>query len=277
MVQEVFLSFFQVKNILTYGKKIDLNNPKTFNEKLQWLKLNDHNDDYMKMVDKSLVKDYISEKIGNQYVIKTLWEGKKYIDIPYDSLPEQFVIKCTHGSHCSIIVKDKSLINKKEINKKLRKWMKRNWYWYGREWPYKELEPKIIVEQYMEDAVDKELVDYKIYCFNGEPKVVDVCGKRYSKDEKMSETYFDSNWNFLGFKTIGHEVNKSAKKPKTFDKMLEISKKLSKGIRFIRVDLYEINGRLYFGELTFFSANGFEEWEPEKWNEYLGDYIKLDV
>ena len=191
--------YIEIFWFLTYGKKINLKNPKTFNEKMQWLKLYDHNEEYCTMVDKSLVKKYVSKKIGSEYIIKTLWEGKKPENIPYDELPNQYVIKCTHGSHCSIIVKDKNTIDTNKINKKLKKWLSRNWFWYGREWVYKNLEPKIIVEEYMEDNKDKELIDYKFDCFNGKPKIIDVCSKRYSKNEKMCENFYDTEWNLLPF------------------------------------------------------------------------------
>ncbi len=259
---------------LRYGKKINLNNPKTFNEKIQWLKLYDHNEVYKTLVDKSKVKNYISNKFGAKYIIKTLWEGKDPNEIPYDKLPSQFVIKCTHGSHCNIICKDKYRLNKKETNRLLKKWLKKDWFWYGREWVYKGLKPSIMIEEYMEDKKYKELPDYKIYCFNGEPKIIDVCTNRYSKDN-MCETYMDENWNYLGFLSAGHDSNPNIMKPKNFNLMINLAKQLSKGFKFIRVDLYEINGQVYFGELTFYSANGFEEFEPEEWNYKLGNMIDL--
>lgn len=275
-----FLNFLSSKTYikilwyLRYGKKIDLNNPKTFNEKTQWLKLNDHNPEYKNLVDKKLVKDYIAENLGSQYLIPTLWEGINPNDIPYDKLPKQFVIKCTHGSHCNIICKDKDKLDIKKTNRKLKKWLKMNWYWYGREWVYKDLKPSIIIEKYMEDKKYKELVDYKFYCFNGRPKVIDVCTQRYSEDV-MCETYMDENWNWLGFITKGNGYVPNFEKPQNLDLMIKIAKKLSKNFKFIRVDLYEINGKVYFGELTFYSANGFEELEPEEWNLKLGNMIKL--
>jgi len=267
-------TYIKIVWFLYYGKKINLNNPKSFNEKTQWLKLNDHKSIYGELVDKIKVKDIVSKKIGDQYIIKNLWIGNKPEDIPYDSLPNQFVIKCSHGSHCSIICKDKSNLNIKKANSELNKWLKMNWFWYGREWVYKDVEPRILVEEYLEDEKYKELVDYKFYCFDGEPKVVDVCTKRYSKNE-MGETYMDPDWNFMGFKTVGHACIPDFPKPKNLQKMLEVSKKLSKGFKFLRVDLYEINGKMYFGELTFYSADGYEEFDPECWNEKMGDMLKI--
>lgn len=267
-------TYIRILWYLRYGRKIDLKNPKTFNEKTQWLKLYDHNELYPALVDKSLAKKYIADKIGEEYIIKTIWEGTSPYDIPYDDLPNKFVIKCTHGSHCNIICKDKSTLDKNKTNKTIKKWLKTNWFWYGREWVYKDLKPRIMIEEYMEDYKYKELVDYKFYCFNGIPKVIDVCTQRYSK-KVMCETYMDENWNYLGFVTVGNGSIPDIEKPKNFDLMKEIAISLSQGFKFIRVDLYEINGKVYFGELTFYSASGFEELEPEEWNRKMGDMIDL--
>lgn len=269
-------TYIKVLWYLRYGKKIDFDNPKTFNEKTQWLKLYDYKDDYDSLVDKIAVKSYIADVIGSEYIIKTLWEGTDPNCIPYDELPDKFVIKCTHGSHCSVVCKDKANLNKVKTCKKLKKWLKQNWFWYGREPVYKKLKPAIIVEEYLEDCKYKELVDYKFYCFNGIPKIVDVCTQRYSK-EGMCETYMDTDWNYLGFVTVGNGCIPDFEKPKNFDLMMDIAKKLSKNYRFLRVDLYEVNGRVYFGELTFYSACGFENLSPKEWDLKIGDMLNLEL
>lgn len=268
-------NYIKILWYLKYGIKIDLNNPKTFNEKIQWLKIHDYKKSYDSLVDKSVVKKYIADTIGSDYIIKTLWEGIDPDCIPYDKLPDKFVIKCTHGSHCCIVCKDKADLDKKMVNKKLRKWLKQNWFWYGREPVYKDLKPAILIEEYLEDKKYKELVDYKFYCFNGIPKFIDVCTQRYSK-ERMCETYFDTNWNYLGFVTVGNGCVPDFEKPRSFELMMNIAKKLCKNYKFLRVDLYEVNGKVYFGELTFYSASGFENLSPKEWNLKIGDMLDLE-
>ena len=268
-------NYIKILWYLKYGIKIDLNNPKTFNEKIQWLKIHDYKKSYDSLVDKSVVKKYIADTIGSDYIIKTLWEGIDPDRIPYDKLPDKFVIKCTHGSHCCIVCKDKTDLDKKMVNKKLRKWLKQNWFWYGREPVYKDLKPAILIEEYLEDKKYKELVDYKFYCFNGIPKFIDVCTQRYSK-ERMCETYFDTNWNYLGFVTVGNGCVPDFEKPRSFELMMNIAKKLCKNYKFLRVDLYEVNGKVYFGELTFYSASGFENLSPKEWNLKIGDMLDLE-
>lgn len=262
---------------LTYRKSLNIKKPRTFNEKSQWLKLYDHNELYTTLVDKIDAKKYVAQQIGAEFIIPTLWEGTKPEDIPYNSLPDKFVIKCSHGSHCNIICHDKNKINKNIISKKLKKWLKMNWYWYGREWPYKNVPPRIMIEEYMEDNKYKELIDYKFYCFNGNPKIVDVCSKRFSNDSDMCETYYDENWKLLNLSSAGHKKDITISKPKTFETMKSIAQKLSSGLSFVRIDLYEINGKLFFGEITFYSANGYERFEPEEWNIKLGNMINLPI
>ena len=189
-------------------------------------------------------------------------------------MPNQFVLKPTHTSGDIFICKDKEKINHKKLKKMVNKWLKRNYYFIHREWPYKYIKPRIIAEKYMETNEQKELIDYKFFCFNGNPKVILVCSERFSSDN-MCETWFDENWNFLDIIESNHRVNKKIKKPINFSQMMEFSKKLSRDIPFIRVDFYEINGKIYFGELTFFPAAGFEKFEPEEWDKKLGDMLEL--
>lgn len=265
-----------LKSLYKYktGKKLNLNNPETFNEKLQWLKLYDRNPEYTKMADKYEAKKYVASVIGEEYIIPTLAVYDKFEDIEWDKLPNQFVIKCTHDSGGLVICKDKNNLDLEKAKKKIQKSLKRNYYYTGREWPYKYIKPRIIAEKYMGTNEQKELIDYKFFCFNGNPKVILVCSERFSSDN-MCETWFDENWNFLDIIESNHRVNKKIKKPINFSQMMEFSKKLSRDISFIRVDFYEINGKIYFGELTFFPAAGFEKFEPEEWDKKLGNMLEL--
>ena len=254
-----------------FGKELNLNNPKTFNEKLQWLKLNDRKDIYIKMVDKCDVKDYVANIIGDEYIIPTLGVWNNFSDIKFNKLPNQFVLKCTHDSGGLCVIKNKNEINLEKIKLKLEKSLNRNYYYYGREWPYKNVVPRIMAEKYMGD----NLSDYKIFCFNGVPKIILVCTDRYQKDG-LCEDFFDTNWKHLDIKRPTHpNANRNIEKPNNLDKMLEFSKELSKDIKFLRVDFYEINGKIYFGELTFYPASGLSGFVPSDWDIKLGNMLNI--
>ena len=259
---------------LVFDKNLDLINPQTFNEKIQWLKINDRKEIYTKMVDKYEVKNYVADVIGKEYIIPTIGIYNKLSDIDLSKLPDKFVMKCTHDSGGLIICKDKKQLNFNKEKKKIAKSLKRNFYYSGREWPYKNVKPRIIIEKYMCTKEQKELIDYKFFCFNGNPKIILVCSERFSSNN-MCETWFDDKWNFLDIIESSHRVDKTIKKPINLSKMMEFSKKLSKDIPFVRVDFYEINGKTYFGELTFFPASGFERFEPKEWDYKLGEMLKL--
>ena len=253
---------------------LNFSNPKSFNEKLQWLKVYDHNNDYIKMVDKYEVRNYIKKIIGNEYLIPLLEVYNSFDEIDFSKLPNQFVIKCNHDSGGLVICKDKNKFNVDAAKRKINKSLKTNYYYSGREWPYKSVKPKILIEKYMEDETSHELIDYKFMCFNGEPKIVFTCTERFSKDH-LKVTFFDLNWNKLPFERHYKSSEKLIKKPINYDKMLEFSKKLSKNIPFVRVDWYEINGKLCFGELTFYPGSGMEEFSPVEWDYKIGELIKL--
>ena len=256
------------------NKKLDLDSPKTFNEKLQWLKLYDRNPEYTKMVDKYEVKEYVSSIIGEEYVIPTLGVWNRFEDIDFDKLPNQFVLKCTHDSGGVIIVKDKEKLDKQSAKKKINKSLKRNYYYNGREWPYKNVKPRIIAETYMEDSKTKELRDYKFMCFGGKVKCSFCCTERYSEDG-LKVTFFDREWNVMPFERHYPKSSKEILRPQNYDKMIELSETLAKNIPFVRIDFYEINNQIYFGELTFYPGSGFEEFEPFEWDKKMGDMIKL--
>lgn len=264
--------FLQIKYRYKFNKKLDLKKPQTFNEKLQWLKLYDRNPEYTKMVDKYEAKKYVANIIGEEYIIPTLGVYDKFEDINFATLPNQFVIKCTHDSGGLIICKDKTKLNIKEARKKINKSLKRNYFYTGREWPYKNVKPRIIAEQYMVDESGTELKDYKFFCFNGEPKLLFV-----AKDRPYATkfNYYDMDFKKLPFKQHYKNFNDYIEKPKGFEKMIELSRKLSKDIPHVRVDFYDINGKVYFGELTFYHLSGFEKFEPNEWDKKLGDMLEL--
>lgn len=246
--------------------------PKTYNEKLQWLKLNDIHPEYTQMVDKYEVKEYIRKKIGEEHVIPTLGVWDTFDEIDFNSLPNQFVLKTTHDSASVAVVKDKSMMDVKRMRKMFNKRLRKNFYFYHREYPYKEVKPRIIAEKYMVDESGYELKDYKIFCFDGEPKMLYVATDR-PVDTRFD--FFDTEFNHLPFKQ-GHPLaTKEIRKPVGFEKMMEISRKLSKGILHVRVDLYDINGNIFFGELTFFHLSGCVPFEPEEWDYKVGEWLKL--
>lgn len=256
------------------GKSLNLKNPKTFNEKLQWLKLYDRNPLYTKLVDKYEVKDYVANIIGKEHVIPTIGVYDSFDDINFEKLPKQFVIKCTHDSGGLVIVKDKNKLDIEKAKKKINKSLKKNYYYCGREWPYKNVKPRIIIEKYMEDNKTKELRDYKFFCFDGIPKFMFLATDRQKNQTKFN--FYDMNFNLLPF-TQGHPNDlRKILKPEKFDEMVALSKKLSVNIPHVRVDFYEINGKVYFGEMTFYHYSGFTKFNPEEWDEKFGNYIVIN-
>lgn len=256
------------------GKELHLDSPQTFNEKLQWLKLHDRKPEYTTMVDKYAVKKYVADIIGEKYIIPTLGVWNHFDEIDFDKLPNQFVLKCTHDSGGIVICKDKNKLDLKSAKKKIEKCLKRNYYWSSREWPYKDVKPMIIAEKYMEDSKAHELIDYKFMCFNGVVKCSFTCSERFT-ESGLKVTFFDKDWNVMPFERHYPASKNPPKKPINYSKMIQFSERLSKEIPFVRVDFYEINGQLYFGELTFYPGGGFEEFTPEEWDYKLGDFIKL--
>jgi len=257
------------------NKKLNLKNPKTFNEKLQWLKLYNRIPRYTTMVDKYAVKKYVANLIGEEHIIPTIGVWDRVEDIDFESLPNQFVLKCTHDSGGVIICRDKDSFNFDLAKSKLEKSLKRDFYNCGREWPYKDVPRKVIAEQYMEDN-SKDLVDYKIHNFNGVPKIILICRDRYKKSG-LTEDFYSDTWEHFDVKRPGHPNSSGIECPKELEKMLELSKVLSKDIPFVRTDFYTINHKIYFGELTFFPASGFEKFVPEEYDELFGSWIELPV
>lgn len=256
------------------GYKLNLNNPRTFNEKLQWLKLYNHNPLYTTLVDKFAVKQYVGDKIGFQYVIPTLSVWNSFDEIDFDKLPNQFVLKCTHDSGGLVICKDKRNFDVTEARKKITKCLKHNYYKSFREWPYKNVPPRIIAEKYMEDE-SGELRDYKFFCFNGSVKALFVATDRQKKNVDTKFDFFDDKFKHLPF-TKGHpNADVPPGKPTCFDEMVRLAEILSEDIPHVRVDFYEIYGKVYFGEMTFFDNSGIVAFNPPKYDEIWGDWIKL--
>ena len=254
---------------------LDFNNVQTFNEKLQWLKLYDRRPEYTKMVDKQGAKEYVESILGSDYIIPTIGIWNNADEIDFDSLPERFVLKCTHDSGGLVICKDKKKLNVQKAKKKLNGCQKHNFFWGQREWPYKDIKPRIIAEQYMEDAEGGDLKDYKFFCFDGVPKAMFIASDRNTPGEETKFDFFDMDFNHLPF-TNGHPNAKvSIEKPSRFEEMKDIAARLSKGIPRVRVDLYQINGKVYFGELTFFHWSGFVPFNPEEWDYKFGSWIQL--
>lgn len=260
---------------LRVGYKLNLKNPTSFNEKLQWLKIYNRHDLQTKMVDKVEAKKYVAELIGEEYIIPTLAVYDTPDQIDFESLPNQFVLKCTHDSGGIIVCKDKSELNQGEVRAKFSRWLKTNYFYQNREWPYKNVKPRIIAEQYMEDESGYELKDYKWFCFNGEPKALFIAADRGMENEETKFDFYDMDFNHLPF-TNGHpNASKLPRKPKGFDKMKELAAKLSVGEPHVRVDFYDINGCVYFGELTFYHWSGMVPFEPKEWDYIFGSWIKI--
>lgn len=275
--------FIKRKFYLLMGKQLDLENPKTMNEKLQWLKLYNRIPKYTQLVDKYLVRDFVSDKIGSQYLIPLLgvWNDPEQID--FSMLPQQFVLKCNHNSGLGMcICKDKSKLNINKTKEALKNGLKQNYYLTGREWPYKNIKRKIIAEKYITDTNvqtgdDAGLTDYKFFCFDGKADCVMACIERNSGEPKFY--FFDKNWELCRYNIRGKNapLNFCLPRPSHLEKMFEIAETLSAGIPFVRVDLYNSNGKIYFGEMTFFPDSGFDDNLLPEADQYFGELINLEA
>jgi len=264
--------YCQINYFAHFHKFANLKKPRTYNEKLNWLKLHDHNPAYIKLVDKYEVKPIIADLIGREYIIPTIGVWDNFDDIDFGQLPDQFVLKCTHDSEGLVVVKDKTTLDKSAIKKKIEAAIKQNFFYIGREWPYKEVKPRIIAEPYLEDHIDGELRDYKFFCFNGEPKAMFIASDRAINEVKFD--YFDLSFKHLDIKQKYPNAG-NVRKPVTFDKMIELSKIISKGYPHVRVDFYEVNGKVLFGEFTLYHFSGFMPFQPEEWDMLFGEWLEL--
>lgn len=258
------------------GKKLNLKNPQLFTEKIQWLKLYGHKEEYTKLVDKHAVKSYVSQILGSQLIIPTIaiWENVNEID--FDTLPNSFVLKTTFGGGGNVIVcKDKKEFNIEECKSRLCKAYKQNIYKQLREYPYKNVPHRIIAEEYINFGNNEELVDYKFFCFGGEVKYCQVIQNRSSGE---TIDFYDTKWQhqeFIGLNPLVKHAPSQAPMPKNYNQMIDIATTLSKGMPFVRVDLYNVDGTIYFGEITFYPASGFGTFRPSDWDYKLGQMINL--
>lgn len=264
-------SFLKFEYRASMGKKLNLREPKTFNEKLQWLKLYDRKPEYHTLVDKYAVREYIAEVLGEDRLVPLLGVWDRAEDVDFDSLPEQFVLKPTHLSGSVIICRDKSKLDLEEARQKMRAWLKQSYYPVHREWPYKDVPPRIVAETMIED----QIVDYKFYCFNGAPKALYL--SQGLEDHTTAQiSFFDLALRRLPFKRKDFRAyEKQPEKPENYDQMLQIVNKLAKGFAFVRVDLYCVKGKIYFSELTFHPCAGYMPFEPESWDQTFGDWLQL--
>lgn len=261
---------------LRMGKFPNLDNPQTFNEKLQWLKLNDRNPLYSTLVDKHAVKEYVADKIGVEYIIPTLGVWNNFDEIDFDRLPNQFVLKCTHDSGGVVVCKDKSKLDYTKAKNQLEDSLNTDYYLRtGREWPYKNVPRRIMAEQYMEDSSTKELRDYKFFAFDGKVQFMYIASERQVEGEETKFDFYDENFNHLPFMWGHPNSKKKIEKPVCFDKMIELAEELAEGFSHVRIDFYEVDRQIYFGEYTFYTYSGMTPFTPKEWDRRFGDYIKL--
>lgn len=266
-------TYIQLYYFAHFKKFCNLKNPVTYNEKLNWLKLNYHDPLLTELVDKSKAKKYVAKIIGKEYIIPTLGIWDNFDEINFDELPQSFVLKCTHDSEGVVIVKDKENFDKSAAKIKLEKSLSQNFFYIGREWPYKNVKPRILAEKYMEDASLHELRDYKFFCFSGVPKIMFIASDRAKGTTKFD--YFDMDFKHLQIRQKYPNSKKKIIKPQNFELMKNFATELSKSFPHVRVDFYDINGKLYFGELTFYHFSGFTPFHPSTWDNILGSWLKL--
>ena len=266
-------AFIQLYYFARFRRFCDFDDPKTFNEKLQWLKLNDRNPLYITLVDKCEVKAWVAERIGSEHVVPTLGVWDSFDEIDFEALPERFVLKCTHDSEGVVVVSDRAQFGLEAAKAKIEAALKCNFYYIGREWPYLNVKPRIIAEEYMEDLRHGELRDYKFFCFDGEPKVMFVASGRGAGQTKFD--YFDTHFNRLDIKQHYPNSEGEIERPETFGRMMDAARTLSRGIPHVRIDFYEVDGKMYFGECTFYHFSGFMPFEPDEWDEVFGSWLFL--
>ncbi len=266
---EIYLKMvFYIKT----GQHLNLTRPVTFCDKQNWLKLHEKNPEYTNLVDKLKVGKYVEEKIGRELMFPILGSWDHYHDINFGTLPDAFVLKCNHDSGSVKVIHDKSRINHEELNSFFESRLRINNFVLGREYPYKDVKPKIFAEKYMTPPGHTDIEDYKFFCFNGEPVILFVATERSSN---CKFDFYDMNFNHLDIENIHPQSGKILERPRCFEEMKKIASTLSKGIKFVRIDLYEIEGKVYFGEFTFFHGGGFWPMKPEHWENDLGKLITI--
>lgn len=275
MPREQYAPLLKLMYRQSMGRELDLDNPKTFTEKLSWLKLYDSTPLKSRLADKYAVRDYVADKIGEEYLIPLLGAWDSFDEIDFDALPNQFVLKCNHGSGMNIIVRDKKTFDKQQAREKINAWLATDFAMLFLELHYSPIKRKIIAEKFMTDKEHFDLVDYKVFCFNGEPAYF-FCATNRSTDLRFD--YFDMNWKHTNIEQDNHPNNDHPEKiprPKNFEQMKILAAKLSKGFSHARIDFFEINERLYFGEITFLHDAGFFHYKSAGTDEYLGSLLRL--
>jgi len=267
---------FYVKVYYEYytGKKLDLTTPREFNEKIQWLKVYYKDPRLTQLVDKYSVRSFVKERVGAKYLNELLGVYEHPNEVDFSALPDKFVIKGVHGYNWNLIVEDKSQLSAWKARLKFRKWLSRNYYYRGGlEWAYKHVKPRLIAEAYLEEIGRKSISDYKFFCFNGEPRFIQV---DLDRKESHSRRYLDLDWNPLPFRDTDYPpFDEILEKPESYEEMLQVVRKLAHDFPFVRVDLYNLSGRIVFGEMTFYPADGLLEFVPDSYNQVIGDYLKL--
>lgn len=259
------------------GKEIDLDTPTTYNEKLNWLKLHDRKPEYTMMVDKYEVKKFVAKRIGAGHVIPALGVWNKFDDIDFDALPERFVLKCTHDSGGIVVCRDKESFNKRAAKRTLERHLKKNYFYAAREWPYKNVRPRILAEPFIGGLGDDDSVEYKVTCFNGEARLITACtGKAHDSMEVRFNDFYDREWKTkYPFYVYYKPAKVEPKKPREHMEIVRICETLSKDIPCVRVDVYVHDGVVIFGEMTFFTWGGYCRFTPDEWDKTLGEWIKL--
>ena len=257
------------------GYKPDLDNPKTLNEKLNWLKLYNRRPEYTTMVDKYKAKQFVAERIGAEHVVPLLGVWNTFDEIDFESLPNSFVLKCTHDGG-PVICKDKKDFDKEYYRAVFEKKLKTNYFNASREWPYKNVERKIIAEEYIPSLGHRDSTEYKITCCNGKVKMITVCtGIAHASLDERNNDHFDRDWNVIPMYAYYKNSGKEFAKPDNLDELIDISEKLAKDVPYLRVDLYDVDGHIYFGEMTFFTWGGWIRFNPPEYDRIMGDWVEL--
>lgn len=269
-------SYLKWAYFFSMGRRLDLKNPKLLSEKLQWLKLYDRNPYYTKCVDKYEVKNIVSERVGPEIVVPLLGKWNHFDEIDFNGLPKQFVLKTTHASGGIVVCRDKDKLDKEDARTVLERSLGHDFYKGGREWPYKDVPKRIIAEEYIPTLGHPDSIEYKITCMNGDVKFITFCkGPAHQDLSVRTNDHFDKEFKKLDFYTYYKNSNYPYEKPKTWDRMIEIAERLSAGIPYVRVDVYDVDGKIYFGEMTFYTWAGFFRFRPKKWDAILGSWLQL--
>lgn len=263
--------YLQLLYTIRFGKRLHLKKPMSFNEKLNWLKLYGRRDIYSTMADKYAAKAYVANLIGNEYVVENYGVYNSWDEIDFDRLPNQFVIKGTHDSGGAFVCKNKDEFDYEGVRHKVEKNLRKNYFFDLREWPYKYIPPRIIVDRLLDDHTGKELRDYKFWCFNGVPTYM-YCT---IKGENVYENFYDMNFNVANINHGFPRHKPEFEKPKEFELMKELAAKLSVGIPFVRVDFFDVEGKVYFGEFTFYDWGGLRPFNSYEEDLELGKLLHL--